>query len=73
MRDKDLWEMLNDQARLVYAEYLFDHPMEEWDIDDVEVKNQQIDKFVDDLDDLEVLERVIELYKKGKLIALSKT
>lgn len=72
MRNKDLWEMLDDQARLIYAEYLFEHPMVEWETDNVELLNQRIDKFLDDLDDLEIMERVIELYKKGKLVALSK-
>ena len=57
---------LFDIAREILSEYYFDNPsVPEVDTDDMDNKVDAVDKLVGDLDDLEVLERVLILYKDG--------
>jgi hypothetical protein len=50
------------EIRDLLWDYYFDNPpIHEIDTDDMEIKNQELDKYIGDLEDEEVLEKVREV------------
>jgi hypothetical protein len=61
MRRMNKKQMILEIRDLLWDYYFDNPPIHEIDTDDMEVKNQELDKYIGDLEDEEVLEKVREV------------